>query len=117
MKKTSNIILVFAVIIPLALLFWPFATWHGIMALILRMIPAIAVQTLVCRVCKLNIGRAIPALLTGAFAVWGTYLYCTSPHWSNATVGDLIADYVSPFACCTVVLLVCLLRGKKNKTN
>ena len=114
MKKETNILLVFAVILPLALLFWPFATWHGIMALILRMIPAIAVQALVGRVCKSNIIRAIPALLTGALAVWGTYLFFTSPHWSNATAGDLLRDYVSPFIGCIAVLLPCLLTKKKK---
>lgn len=114
MKKATNTLLVFAVIIPLVLLFWPFATWHGIMALILRIIPAIAVQALVCRVCRSNIVRAIPALLTGAFAAWGTYLFFTSPHWINATVGDLIADYVSPFIGCIIVLLAYLLIKKKK---
>ena len=114
MKKETNILLVFAVILPLALLFWPFATWHGIMALILRMIPAIAVQALVCRICKSSIVRAIPALLTGALAVWGTYLFFTSPHWSSATAGDLIGDYVSPFLGCIAVLLTCLLTKKKH---
>ena len=114
MKKTTNTLLVFAVIIPLVLLFWPFATWYGIMALILRIIPAIAVQALVCRVCRSNIVRAIPPLLTGAFAAWGTYLFFTSPHWINATAGDLIADYVSPFIGCIIVLLAYLLIKKKK---
>ena len=114
MKKAINTFLVFAVIIPIVLLFWPFATWYGIMALILRIVPAIAVQALVYRICKSNIVRAIPALLTGTFAAWGTYLFFTSPHWSNATAGDLIADYVSPFIGCIVVLLACLLTKKKN---
>ena len=114
MKKVINTLLVFAVIIPLVLLFWPFATWHGIMALILRIIPAIAVQALVCRIYKSNIVRAIPSLLTGAFAAWGTYLFFTSPYWSNATAGDLIADYISPCIGCIVVLLACLLIKKKK---
>jgi len=115
MKKAINTLLVFAVIIPIVLLFWPFATWYGIMALILRIVPAIAVQALVYRICKSNIVRAIPALLTGTFAAWGTYLYFTSPHWSNATFwGSLIADYVSPFIACLVALIACLLI-KKNK--
>ena len=114
MKKAINTLLIFAVIIPLVLLFWPFATWHGMMALILRMIPAIAMQALVCRVCKANIVRAIPVLLTGAFAAWGTYLFFTSPHWINATVGNLIADYISPFLGCIAVLLACLLTEKKK---
>lgn len=114
MKKAINTLLVFAIIIPLVLLFWPFATWHGIPALILRIMPAIAMQALVCRICKLNIVRAIPALLTGALAAWGTYLFFTSPHWCNATAADLIGDYVSPFIGCLVVLLAYLLiRNKK----
>ena len=114
MKRTINILLVFAVIIPLVLLFWPFTTWHGIMAIILRIVPAIAIQALVCRICKSNIVRAIPTLLTGIFAAWGTYLFFTSPHWSNATAGDLIADYISPFIGCIVVLIICLLTKKKK---
>lgn len=114
MKKTTNILLVFAVIIPLVLLFWPFAEWNDAMSVILRIIPSVAVQVLLCRYCKSNIVRAIPALLTGAFATWGTYLFFTSPHWSNATVGGLIADYVSPFICCIVVLITYLLAKKKQ---
>ena len=114
MRKTINTILALTVIIPLVLLFWPFATWHGVMALILRIIPAVAVQALVCRICKSNFVRAIPALLTGALAAWGTYLFFTSPHWINATFGDLIADYVSPFIGCIAVLLVCFINKKEN---
>ena len=114
MKKTTNILLVFAVIIPLVLLFWPFAEWNDAMSVILRIIPSVAVQVLLYRNCKSNIVRAIPALLTGAFAVWGAYLFFTSPHWSNATAGDLIADYVSPFVACIIVLLGCWLAKKKR---
>ena len=114
MKKTTNILLVFAVIIPLVLLFWPFAEWNDAMSIILRIIPSVAVQVLLCRICKPNIVKAVPALLTGAFAAWGTYLFFTSPHWSNATVGGLIADYVSPFICCIVVLITYLLAKKKQ---
>ena len=114
MKKTTNILLVFAVIIPLVLLFWPFAEWNDAMSVILRIIPSVAIQVLLYRICKSNIVKAVPALLTGAFAAWGTYLFFTSPHWSNATVWGLIADYVSPFACCIVVLVACLLIKKKK---
>ena len=114
MKKTTNILLVFAVIIPLVLLFWPFAEWNDAMSVILRIIPSVAVQVLLCRICKSNIVKTTPTLLTGIFAAWGTYLFFTSPHWSNATVGDLVADYVSPFICCIVVLVACLLIRKKK---
>ena len=114
MKKTTNILLVFALIIPLVLLFWPFAEWNDAMSVILRITPSVAVQVLLCRICKSNIVKAVPALLTGAFATWGTYLFFTSPHWSNATVGGLITDYVSPFMCCIVVLTTYLLAKKKK---
>ena len=114
MKKTTNILLVFAVIIPLVLLFWPFAEWNDAMSVILRIIPSVAVQVLLCRICKSNIVKTVPALLTGTFAAWGTYLFFTSPHWSNATAGGLIADYVSPFICCIVVLIPYLLTKKKQ---
>ena len=117
MNKSINTLLVFAVIVPLVLLFWPFAEWHGIMALILRMMPAAALQALLCRICRSNVVKAIPALLTGAFAAWGTYLFFTSPHWINATVGGLIADNVSPFIGCMIVLLVCLSAKKTSKTD
>lgn len=110
MKKTINILLIFAVGVPVVLLFWPFATWNDAMSLILRVVPTLAVQVLLCRIGKWNIIKLIPTFFTGVFAAWGTYLYCTSPHWSNATFwGGLIADYVSPFICCVIALIVFIL--------
>ena len=114
MKKTMNILIFVAVIVPVVLLFWPFAMWNDVMSVILRVIASVAAQLLFCRMFKSNIVKTIPALLTGAFAVWGTYLYFTSPHWSTATVGGLITDYVSPFICCIVVLITYLLAKKKK---
>ena len=114
MKKTINILLVVAVIVPVVLLFWPFAMWNDVMSVILRVIASVAVQLLFCRMFKSNIVKTIPALLTGVFAIWGTYLFFASPHWSNATIGGLIADYVSPFICCIVVLITYLLAKKKK---
>ena len=104
MKKTIHILLVVAAIVPVVLLFWPFAEWNNAMSIILRVIPSMAVQVLFCRICRSDIVKTIPALLAGSFALWGTYLFFTSPHWINATVGDLIADYVSPFICCVFAL-------------
>jgi len=115
MKKTINILLVVTVIIPVILLFWPFAMWNDVMSIILRIIPSLAMQVLLFRVGKWNIVKALPVLLTGTFAAWGTYLYFTSTHWSNATFwGSLIADYVSPFMACLVSLIACLLIKKKK---
>ena len=115
MKKTINILLVVAVIVPVVLLFGPCARWNDVMSVILRVIPSLAVQVLLFRIGKWNIVKVLPVLLTAAEAAWGTYLYFTSPHWSNASFwGSLIADYVSPFIACLVALIACLLI-KKNK--
>ena len=115
MKKLINILLVVGVIVPVVLLFWPFAMWNDVTSLILRVIPSVAVQLLFCRMFKSNIVKTLPALLTGVFAVWGTYLFFTSPHWSNATFWDsLIVDYVSPFISCLIALITCLLIKKKK---
>lgn len=116
MKKTIDTLLAIVVIITALLLFWPFAMWTDTLSLILRVISSFAAQTLLCRIAKENIVKTIPAILTGAFAAWGTYLYFTSPNWCGTTFwGSLIADYVSPFVCCTVVLIVYLLMSKKSK--
>ena len=115
MKKTINGFLTAAVIVPVVLLFWPFARWNDAMSLILRVIPSLAAQALFCRIGAWKKVKVIPAALTGAEAAWGTYLYFTSPHWSNATFwGSLMADYVSPFICCMIVLLVDLFICKRK---
>ncbi len=80
------------------------------MLLILRMIPSLSAQILLCRAGKNAWVSAIPVVVTGALALWGTYLYFTSPHWENATIGGLISDYVSPFICCAAVLAVYFIK-------
>jgi len=115
MKKTTNILLVIAVIIPIVLLFWPFAEWNVAMSLCWRIIPSISIQILLLRISKNNILKIIPVLFTGIIATWGVYLYLTSPHWNNATIGDLFIDYVSPFICCLIIFLIFTIIKKKNK--
>ena len=46
MKSVINTLLVFAVIVPIVLLLWPFAMWNDVMQLLLRVIPAFAVQVI-----------------------------------------------------------------------
>lgn len=114
-KKTIDALLVAAVIIPVVLLFWPFATWNDIMAIILRVIPSLAAQVLMFRVVKRNIIKALPIMIAAIFAAWGTYFYFTSPHWSNATFwGSLIADYFSPFISCAIAFISCFLASNKK---
>ena len=115
MKKSLNTLLLIGFIVPLVLLFWPFVQWGDIMDLILRVVSALSVQGLLCRVGKHNIIKAVPLILTVLLALWGTYLYFTSPHWANATFwGNLVADYISPFISCAVVYGFLTLRNKSN---
>ena len=109
MKTTFNVLLVPAVILPFVLLFWPFVQWNDTVSLILRVIPSLSAQILLCRVGKHIWIKAIPTVITGAVALWGIYLYFTSPHWVTATVCGLLFDYVSPFTCCAAVLVVYLI--------
>ena len=115
MRKTINGFLTAAVIVPVVLLFWPYAWWNDAMSLILRVIPSFAAQALFCRNGAWPIIKGIPTMLTGTFAARGTYLYFTSSHWSNATFwGSLMADYVSPFICCIIVMIVYLFIHKRK---
>ena len=114
MKRVVNILLTVAIVVPVVLLFWPFVTWNNAMSVILRIIPSLAVQVLLCKIGRVSVVKALPTLFTGAFAAWGTYLYFTSPHWNNATIWDLLVDYASPFICCVLALIACVLIQKKK---
>ena len=115
MKKTMDALLITAIIIPVVLLFWPFAIWNDAISLILRVIPALAAQVLLFRIGRWNVIRVLPALAAGALAAWGTYLWFTSPHWHNATFwGSLMGDYGSPFLACVVALGICVMKTKKR---
>ena len=113
MKKAINILLVCIALGAVVLLFWPFAQWNDVMSVVLRVVPALLIQVLMCRIGKCNIIKAIPIVCTGAFAAWGTYLYFTSPHWAGATALDLIADYASPFVACILIFIPYLFCRKK----
>ena len=117
MKKAIDSLLAAAVILPLVLLFWPFAMWNAVISILLRVIPAFAAQLFLFRIGTHTFARAFPLLLTGIFAAWGTYLYFTSPHWNQATFwGSLVADYISPFLSCLAALLACRLAKKIRST-
>lgn len=97
MKRNADAMLLVGIVLPLVLLFWPFARWGTFLSLVLRVIPALCAQLLACRSGK---RKLLPLLLTGAFALWGTYLFLTSEAWGQASLGGLLADYVSPFLAC-----------------
>ena len=94
--KRDQVYFAAGVILPLALLFWPFASWNGLPALLLRAIPAAVLQHLFCRRARRPWLEAAPLLVTSALALWGILLFFTAPHWAGAELVDLIADYCTP---------------------
>lgn len=111
--KSRNKLLLIGFIVPLVLLFWPFAQWGNTMNLLLRVVPAISMQVMLYQAGKHNILKVFPLILTGLFALWGIYLYFTSPHWSYAAFwGSLVAGYISPLIACAIVYCILALRHK-----
>ncbi len=94
-----NIPLLLGFLISLVLLFWPFAYWNSTASMVLRIIPAVCIQLLLCRNAQTRLTRLLPLLLTAVGALWGLYLFFTSPHWT-CTFGEYLADYATPaFGC------------------
>lgn len=117
MKKIIlNILLLIGVIVPVTMLFWPSVSWGTAMSLVLRIIPSVSAQILFCRIAKHRAVKAIPFLLTGAFALWTTDLYLTSPAWDRASFWkDYVADCLSPFLCCFVVYLASVFLEERRE--
>ena len=114
--KNINKWLVYAIVIPLVILFWPmpYKPWNDFVDWILFALPTTAAQILFCRVGKRKAVKVIPAVLTGMWAAWGIYLVCWHP--VSNSIGrrlyELLRVSVSPFLCCLVVLAVFRLRKK-----
>lgn len=66
----------------------------------LRIGAAFFAQWLFSRAFQKNWLRALPAGLTSLVAVWGFFLFLTSPSWRNATFGSFMADYASLAISC-----------------
>lgn len=84
-------------------------------ALFLRLILAVSMQSLFCRVMKLKLFRLLPLLIAAAWSAWGTWLYVTSESWANAAWTDLLAENFSPMIGCLAAWVACeRLKGKLN---
>jgi len=111
-KNRWNTWLLIGTIIPLVLHFWPFVWWGSTTLVVLRIIPALCAQALLCRVGKHTRIKVIPLLITGALVLWISYLYFMPPRWSYATFWMLFWDYISPFVGCVIVYGIFKLREK-----
>ena len=115
-KSTINILCGVGILLPLILLFWPmpYNMWSPMVSTLLRVIPAISAQVLFCGFRKNAWLQILPLVLTGFLAGWGTFLYFTSESWVDATFMGLLADYVSPFIGCAIVLGIWHIKKKVN---
>lgn len=73
---------------------------------LLRIAGGACLQWLFLRLWQRKPVQVIPALAAAVWAVWGFFLYLTSPSWRNATFGGFLADYTAYLGGC---LLVCAL--------
>ena len=117
MKRAKVAVFVIVAVVPIVLLNLPFVMWNDTMSLILRIVSSFAFQILMLSIGKHVVVKVIPLLFTGAFAAWGTYLYCTSSTWSKVTLWGLLTDYVSPFICCSIVFCIGFLRKERKNFN
>ena len=103
MKILWNILLgIFSFLCIAALVFQGFVlpSFSLTLSVLLRLGAAFCAQWLFARVFRKKWLRYLPVLLTAMAAVWGFFLYLTSPSWRNATFGLFMADYASPALSC-----------------
>lgn len=108
MKLFCNILLGLCAVLAVALLVlqgFLLPALAGWVCVLLRIAGAVCLQLLLLRVTENRLVQAIPLMAAGALAVWGFFLYLTSPSWLGATFGSFLADYAAPlFGCCLVWL-------------
>ena len=73
---------------------------------LLRFCGALCVQLLALRLRRYYLLRNAPLFLAFLAAVWGLFLFLTSPSWAGATFGLFLADYVTPVLGCIAALLL-----------
>lgn len=101
-KRIWNIPLLFGFLIPMVMLFWPFGYWGNLASLVLRVVPSVCIQLLFCRSAHTKLIGLLPLLLTAAGALWGLWLFCSSPDWA-CTFGQYLSDYASPAISCAMI--------------
>ena len=106
MKIIWNILLgIFALLSAAVLLLQGFALpalapWVD---LLLRISAAFFTQWLFLRLFRRKWLRTLPVALTALAAVWGFFLYLSSPSWRGATFGLFMHDYAAFMLSCAAV--------------
>ncbi|MBR5251356.1 MAG: hypothetical protein IKV52_00850 [Oscillospiraceae bacterium] len=105
-QSVINKLLVAGTVIPIVMLFWPFAQYGTVAGIMLRFVAAFCLQAFFCRIKVHRIVAAIPMTVALVIALWGGYLLLTSESWINATLGGYIADYVTMLFGCVAAVAV-----------
>ena len=58
------------------------------------------------RISKKKIIQSIPVIASGIAAIWGFFLFLTSPSWLHATFAHFVSDYALYVLICLGVLLL-----------
>lgn len=94
--------------------FWPMAYWSYPTTILLRVTAGFCGQLFFCRRRWNLLIRQFPLLVTALLALWGGWLFCTSPAWSSATFSGYFWDYGSPALACGAARLVWAASHKKQ---
>ena len=91
-----------------ALLFQGFAltAMSSKMILWLKILGTLCCQWFFLRISKKKVLQVIPLMAAGIVAVWGFFLYLTSPSWLHATFAHFVSDYALYLLICLGVLVL-----------
>ena len=92
--------------------FWPMAYWSSLTLVVLRITAAFWGQLFFCRRRWMLPVRLLPLLGSSLLALWGGWLFCTSPAWGNTAFAWYFWDYCSPALACGAAWGIFLLRKR-----
>ena len=106
MRKSVSLILCFVCLYILFMQGFGFPSVSPAVDLLLRLLAAGSIQLFFLSCFRKKAVQLLPLLLTVLLALWGGWLFCSSPSWQNATLLGYLADYCSPaFACGLTIFL------------
>ena len=73
---------------------------------LLRFLASLCLQLLTLRMGRKETVRYGPMGAAFLFAVWGFFLFLTSPSWQGAVFGAALADYLTPICGCVTGWLI-----------
>ena len=76
------------------------------MILWLKILGTLCCQWFFLRISRNRLVQAIPMMIAGILAVWGFFLYLTSPSWLHATFSNFVSDYALYLLICLGVMLL-----------